>query len=415
MTESSDACVNSNSLDGIRVLDLSRILAGPTATQLFGDLGADILKIEHPKLGDDTRGWGPPFATDSDGNETSESAYYLCVNRNKRSVAIDISKQEGQTLVKKLLANCDVLVENFKVGSLEKYGLDYQSLKTEFPELIYCSITGYGQTGKNAAKPGYDALAQAAGGIMSITGEPAGFPMKVGVGIADIMCGMYAAVAMLAALRHRDRTKCGQHIDVSLLDTQLAWLANAGSYFLTSGNEPPRFGNAHPNIAPYKTYEVSDGYMVLGVGNDRQFVDFCMFAGIENIAKDTRFNTNANRIRNREALEVLLEPILMEKTRQQWMHGLEPLKVPCGPVNSIGEALTNEHAIERNIISNIPYLHNESGVFSFVSNPLKFSKTPPKYRYAPPILGEQTADILKEFLDIEEPQLSKLRDEQIIK
>ena len=285
-----------HTLDGLRILDLTRILAGPTCTQLLGDLGADVIKVERPGRGDDTRGWGPPFVKDADGQDTSESAYYLCANRNKRSVAIDLATAEGAGLVRRLAARCDVLIENFKVGALGRYGLGYDDLRDELPGLVYCSITGFGQTGPNAHRAGYDLLAQGYGGIMSLTGAPDGEPMKVGVGIADIMCGMYAATAILAALRHRDRTGRGQHIDVALADAQMAWLVNEGSNYLISGEVPERRGNEHPNIVPYGVFETADGHVIVAVGNDAQYERFCEFLGAPELASDDRYRTNAGRL-----------------------------------------------------------------------------------------------------------------------
>ena len=289
-------------LDGLRILDLTRILAGPTCTQLLGDLGADVIKIERPGRGDDTRTWGPPFVRGADGEDTSESAYYLCANRNKRSVAVDLATAEGAELVRRLAARSDVLIENFKVGALQRYGLGYDDLKDEFPGLVYCSITGFGQTGPNAHRAGYDLLAQGYGGIMSLTGEPDGEPMKVGVGIADIVCGMYAATAILAALRHRDRTGRGQHIDLALVDTQMAWLVNEGTNYLTSGELPRRRGNEHPNIVPYGVFETADGHVIVAVGNDAQYERFCEFLGAPELASDERYRTNAGRLAHREEL-----------------------------------------------------------------------------------------------------------------
>ncbi|HEX4572080.1 MAG TPA: CaiB/BaiF CoA-transferase family protein, partial [Dongiaceae bacterium] len=322
-------------LDGIRVFDLARILAGPTCTQLLGDLGADVIKIERPGAGDDTRKWGPPYVRDKAGKDTGESAYYLSSNRNKRSLAIDIAKPAGQALAKRLIAKCDIMVENFKVGDMARYGLSYADLKEANPRLIYCSITGFGQTGPYAPRAGYDMLAQGLGGIMSVTGEPDRPPMKVGVGIADIMCGMYAASAILAALHHRDRTGEGQYIDLSLLDTQVAWLANVGLNYLTSGEVPQRLGNEHPNIVPYNVMAAADGHVILAVGNDSQFAKFCDFAGAPDLAADPRFVTNEKRVANRRALYALLEPVLKLKSQHGWVAGLARLGVPCSPVNTV--------------------------------------------------------------------------------
>src|SRR5262245_38008320 len=315
-------------LAGLRVFDLTRILAGPTCTQLLGDLGAEVIKIERPGAGDDTRKWGPPYLKDSGGKNTTESAYYLANNRNKRSVAIDIAKPEGQALAKRLIAKCDIMLENFKVGDVARYGLAYADLKDRFPSLIYCSISGFGQTGPYAPRPGYDLLAQGIGGIMSVTGEAERPPMKVGVGIADIMCGMYATIAVLAALNHRRETGKGQYIDLALLDTQVAWLTTVGLNYLTSGEVPGRVGNEHHNIVPYNVMPSSDGYFILAVGNDGQFAKFCTFAGEPDLAKDPRFATNEGRLKNRKALYEILPGVTRRKTRDQWIEGLAKAGVP---------------------------------------------------------------------------------------
>jgi glutaryl-CoA transferase len=402
------------SLEGVRILDLSRILAGPSATQILGDLGADVIKVEHPVRGDDTRKWGPPFVKDSDGNDTSEAAYYLAANRNKRSVGIDIGRPEGAALVRKLAAEADILVENFKVGGLKKFGLGYEDLKEDFPGLIYCSITGFGQKSPYADRPGYDFLAQAAGGIMSVTGEPDGVPMKTGVGIADQMCGMYAVIGILAALRHRDLTAQGQQIDVSLLDTQMAWLANIATHYLVSGEEPERLGNAHPNIVPYKVYKTADGHVVLCVGNDRQFADWCALAEEETMATDPLFATNAARVRNRQELEVRVEAAMCKKSTTGWIEALTKVDVPCGPVNSVQQAFDDPHTAARGLIVSVPHARSASGQVDLVANPLKFSVTPPSYRRGPPILGQDTDDVLGGELGLSANQIKDLRDQSII-
>ncbi|MEO1200736.1 MAG: CaiB/BaiF CoA-transferase family protein, partial [Pseudomonadota bacterium] len=325
-------------LKGITVVDLTRILAGPTMTQLLGDLGADVIKIERPGAGDDTRKWGPPFVTGKDGQPTRESAYYLSANRNKRSVAIDIARPEGADLVRRLAASADVLTENFKVGGLKKYGLGYDDLKTTHPHLIYCSITGFGQTGPYASQAGYDYLAQGMSGIMSVTGTPDGEPMKVGVGIADVVCGLYASNAVMAALLHRHQTGRGQHIDVALLDATVSWLINEGTNYLVSGNVPKRRGNAHPNIVPYQLFETQDGYFILAVGNDGQFARFCAVIGHPELAEDVRFATNPARLENRDALVEILKPALRAFARDWIIEELSSRGVPAGPVNDIGQA-----------------------------------------------------------------------------
>jgi crotonobetainyl-CoA:carnitine CoA-transferase CaiB-like acyl-CoA transferase len=396
-------------LAGLRVFDLTRILAGPTCTQLLGDLGADIIKIERPGEGDDTRKWGPPYIKDVHGKDSRESAYYLSSNRNKRSLSIDISKPEGQALAKRLIAQSDILVENYKVGGLAKYGLSFEDLKDEFPGLIYCSITGFGQTGPYAARAGYDYLAQGMGGIMSLTGEPDGAPVKVGVGIADVMCGMYASSAILAALHHRTMTGNGQHIDLALLDTQVAWLVNEGLNYLTSGKVPKRLGNEHPNIVPYKVLPASDGFFILAVGNDRQFQSFCGFAGAPELASDPRFVTNPDRATNREALYDLLPEITKGKTQQEWIDGLAGLHVPCGPVNSLDQVFEDPQIRARGMKLTMPYPGSERGEVDLIANPIRFSGTPVAYRRPPPTAGQHSQEILNELLELTEEEIAALR------
>jgi crotonobetainyl-CoA:carnitine CoA-transferase CaiB-like acyl-CoA transferase len=396
-------------LTGIRIFDLTRILAGPTCTQLLGDLGADVIKIERPGVGDDTRSWGPPYVKDADGNDTTESAYYLSANRNKRSITIDLRRAEGIALAKQLIAKCDVLIENFKVGSLAKLGLGYDDLKEEFPNLVYCSVTGFGQTGPYANRAGYDFLAQGLGGIMSITGDPEGPPMKVGVGIADVMTGMYASTAILAALRHRDATGQGQHIDTCLLDTQVSWLINEGTNYLVSGKVPVKLGNEHPNIVPYKVFGTADGYVILAVGNDRQFQDWCRCAGAEDLGADPRFATNPLRIGNREALYEAMPAYMRRKTTQQWLIGLASAKVPCSPVNNIKQVFENEQVQARGMRIEMDHPKAGSGKVPLIGNPLKMSATPPQYRQAPPVLGEHTDEVLTEVLGLDEAKILALR------
>ena len=395
-------------LAGIRVLDLTRILAGPSCTQLLGDLGADVIKIERPRAGDDTRKWGPPYVQGHDG-PAAESAYYLCANRNKRSVAIDIATELGQGLIRRLLARCDVLVENFKVGDLARYGLGWEQLEGRFPWLVYCSITGFGQTGPYAPRAGYDYLAQGLGGIMSLTGEPDGLPMKVGVGIADIMCGMYAAVAILAALRHRDATGRGQAIDAALLDTQVAWLANEGTNFLLSGQVPPRQGTEHPNIVPYKTFKSADGFVILAVGNDAQFQKWCRFAGAAELAADPRFATNSLRVRHRRELYALMPAFMRAKTTAEWADGLAGLGVPCGPVNTLDQVFADPQVQARGMRLDLPHPSASAGTVPLVANPLKMSLTPPDYRHSPPTLGEHSDEVLEELLGLGEAERAQLR------
>ncbi|BDR10512.1 CoA transferase [Comamonas thiooxydans] len=385
-------------LTGIRVLDLSRILAGPSATQLLGDLGADVIKVERPGEGDDTRKWGPPYIADSQGQPTPESAYYLAANRNKRSIAIDIASDEGQRLIHELLARADVLVENYKAGGLAKYGLSYEQLRERYPTLIYCSITGFGHTGPYASRPGYDFLIQGMGGIMSLTGVPDGEPMKVGVGVADVMTGMYAAVGILAALQHRHATGEGQHIDISLLDTQIAWLVNAGTNYLADGKLPTRLGNAHPNIVPYQVFPTADAPMILAVGNDAQFRRFCQVAGAEALADDKRYATNVQRIAHREQICERVSDLLRTRARSHWLDALENAGVPCGPVNDLQDVFNDPHVIARGAQLRMPCDWAEGGELRLLANPLKMSATPPSYRRPPPRLNEHAESVLSEWL-----------------
>ena len=383
-------------LAGLRVIDLSRILAAPTCSQVLGDLGADIIKVERPGAGDDTRKWGPPYIRDGDGAETTESGYYLSANRNKRSVAIDIARPEGAALVRRLLASADVLLENFKVGGLAKYGLAYDQLKDDFPDLVYCSITGFGQTGPYAPRAGYDFLAQGMGGIMSLTGEIDGEPMKVGVGIADIMCGMYAATSILAALRHRDAGGGGQAIDLSLLDTQVAWLVNAGLFYLLSGEVPPRLANGHPNIVPYQVFPAADGYFILAVGNDAQFARFCEFAGVPELATDPAFARNDDRVRNRADLIPRIEAVTVTRPSGEWIAAMERLGVPAGPVNDLAQVFDDPQIRERGMRIRMAHPLAGDGEVDLIGSPIRLSKTPVAYRRPPPTLGQHTDEVLAE-------------------
>jgi crotonobetainyl-CoA:carnitine CoA-transferase CaiB-like acyl-CoA transferase len=401
-------------LAGIRVFDLSRILAGPTCTQLLGDLGADVVKIERPGAGDDTRKWGPPYLKGKNGKDTEEAAYYLSSNRNKRSVTIDIAQPEGQALAKRLIAQSDIMVENFKVGDMARYGLSHVHLKDENPRLIYCSISGFGQTGPYAPRPGYDLLAQGIGGIMSVTGEPDRPPMKVGVGIADVMCGMYATVAILGALHHREKTGQGQYIDLSLLDTQVAWLINVGLNYLTSGQVPQRVGNEHPNIVPYNVLPSSDGFIILAVGNDAQFRKFCEFAGAPDLAADARFTTNADRVRNRRAIYGLLPEITRRKTQAEWIDGLAKLGVPCSPVNNVDRVFADPQVQHREMQIKMPHPLSGSGSVDLIGNPIKFSETPVGYRRPPPYCGQHTDEVLRETLAMSEAEIKRLRDAGVV-
>jgi crotonobetainyl-CoA:carnitine CoA-transferase CaiB-like acyl-CoA transferase len=383
-------------LDGTFVLDLSRILAGPTCTQMLGDLGATVIKVENPRSGgDDTRGWGPNYARDADGNPTDLSAYFMAANRNKHSIAVDISSEDGQKILRHLAARADIVVENFKPDGLRKYGLDHASLLAAHPALIYCSISGYGQTGPNRDQPGYDLMAQGFGGIMSITGAPDGAPMKVGVGIADVMCGMYATIGILAALRHRDQTGEGQHIDLSLVDSAMAWLINEGTNFLTSGNLPERRGNAHPNIVPYDAFECRDGHILLAVGNDAQFARFCDVIGLSVLAGDPMFQTNLARIENRTALLAKIVPAMKERPKAEMLARLQAVKVPCGPINTIAEALASDQARARDAVIDMPRPDIAGGMLQLLGNPLKLSRTPVQYRRPPPRFGQDTRDVLE--------------------
>ena len=389
---------NEGALSGIRILDLSRILAGPSATQLLGDLGADVIKVERPDEGDDTRKWGPPYIADRDGRPANESAYYLAANRNKRSIAIDIASEEGKELIHRLLAKADILVENYKAGGLSKYGLSYEQLREKYPRLIYCSITGFGHTGPYASRPGYDFLIQGMGGIMSLTGVPDGEPMKVGVGIADVMTGMYATVGMLAALQHRDKTGQGQHIDISLLDTQISWLVNAGTNYLAERKLPTRLGNGHPNIVPYQVFPSADSPMILAVGNDAQFRRFCQVAQAEALADDPRYATNVQRIAHREALVERVADLLKKHPRSHWLQELEAAGVPCGPVNDLDDVFNDPHVIARGAELRMPCDWAEDGEISLLANPLKMSVTPPSYRRPPPRLNEHEQSVLSDWL-----------------
>ncbi len=380
-------------LDGLVVLDLTRILAGPTATQLLGDLGADVIKVENPATGgDDTRQWGPVFVRGPDGERTDLSAYFMAANRNKRSVAVDIATPEGQDAIRALAARADVVVENFKPGGLARYGLGHETIRAARPRLVWCSISGFGQTGPNAHLPGYDLMAQGYGGMMSLTGAPDGPPTKVGVGIADVMCGMYAATGILAALRHRDRTGEGQHIDIALVDSQLAWLINEGTSYLESGELPVRRGNAHPSIVPYQLFAVADGHVLVAVGNDSQFRRFAAFLGAD-WAADPRFATNPARLEHRAALIPLVEAAMARLTRDAAIAGLEAVGVPIGPVNDLAQALGSEQAAARGAVAEVPSPDAADGAVRLLGNPLKLSATPVAYRRAPPRCGAHTHEV----------------------
>ena len=393
-------------LTGLRVLDLTRILAGPTCTQLLGDYGADVIKIEKPGLGDETRGWGPPYVLGADGLYTDESAYYLASNRNKRSIAVDIADPKGAATVRKLAEKCDILVENFKVGGLAKYGPDYTPMRAIKPGLIYCSITGFGQTGPNAHRPGYDLMAQGFGGIMSLTGEPEGEPMKVGVGVTDIVCGMYAATAIMAALHHRDRTGQGQHIDIALVDTQVSWLVNEGVNYLMSGDLPKRRGNQHANIVPYQVFAAADGHVIVAVGNDAQFARFCSVVGQDDFPQNPDYATNFARVTHREALIDLLTPVLRRLNKEFLLDKLERASVPCGPINDLNTVFASDQVMARGMKISMDHPLAASGSIDLIGNPVKFSATPVSYRHSPPTCGADTGDILRELLG-ESPHLAE--------
>jgi crotonobetainyl-CoA:carnitine CoA-transferase CaiB-like acyl-CoA transferase len=410
-----DAPFPPGALAGVRVLDLSRVLAGPWCTQTLADLGAEVIKIERPPGlghpgGDDTRGWGPPFLKDRDGRDTAEAAYFLGANRNKRSVTIDIAQAEGQALVRRLAAGCDLLVENYKVGDMARYGLDAATLRAQWPRLVYCSITGYGQTGPYRANAGYDYAVQGMGGLMSVTGErddrPGGGPQKVGVAVADLFTGLYATVAVLAALRHRDLTGQGQVIDMALLDTQVAMLANLGANYLVTGVAPQRAGNAHQNIVPYQVFEVADGHLILAVGNDAQFERFCAVAGCPELAGDPRYAQNANRVRHREALIPLLAQHLLKRPRADWLAALDAAKVPCGPINDLADVFADPQVQAREMTATVAHPHHDA--LRLVASPMKLSATPVTLRRAPPLLGQHTDEVLAE-LGIADGERARLR------
>ncbi|MDU9400874.1 CaiB/BaiF CoA-transferase family protein [Pseudomonas sp. zfem004] len=398
-------------LSHLRVLDLSRVLAGPWSGQILADLGADVIKVERPGSGDDTRAWGPPFLKDSRGENTSEAAYYLSANRNKRSVTIDFTQPEGQRLVRELAAKSDIVIENFKVGGLAAYGLDYQSLKAINPKLIYCSITGFGQTGPYAKRAGYDFMIQGLGGLMSLTGRPEGEegagPMKVGVALTDILTGLYSTVAILAALAHRDQAGVGQHIDMALLDVQVACLANQAMNYLTTGISPRRLGNAHPNIVPYQDFPTADGNFILTVGNDGQFRKFAEVAGQPQWADDPRFATNKQRVANRAELIPLIRQATVFKTTAQWVSELEKAGVPCGPINDLAQMFQDPQVLARGLAVNIP--HPLAGNVPQVASPIRLSETPVEYRQAPPLLGEHTEAVLSDVLGLDAMAVHELR------
>jgi crotonobetainyl-CoA:carnitine CoA-transferase CaiB-like acyl-CoA transferase len=401
------------SLSGIRVLDLSRVLAGPYCTQMMGDLGAEIIKIEKPYAGDDTRTWGPPFLKDTHGNDTTESAYYLSINRNKKSVAVDIAQEDGQKIILALLESCDVLIENFKVDSLKKYGLDYESLREKFPRLIYCSITGYGQSGELAHEPGYDLVAQAMGGLMAATGEINGAPMKSGVAVSDIITGLHAGIGLLAALHHRTITNEGQHVDVALLDCTLATMTNLAQYYLTSGKPAARQGNAHSTITPYQAFEARDGWFVIAVGNDHQFEKLAQFLNHPEWSTNEKFKTNSARTKNRDDLIPLIAAELKTYDVKPLITTLRDLDIPAGPVNRIDQSFAEPQVLHRGMRISLPHAEAPSPV-ELVGSPLHLSETPPTYHSAPPVLGQHTREVLAGILGLTPEAIKNLADRKII-
>ncbi|AJY21383.1 coA-transferase III family protein [Burkholderia ambifaria AMMD] len=403
-------------LSHIRVLDLTRVLAGPWCAQTLADFGADVIKIERPGAGDDTRHWGPPYLKDAAGADTAEAAYYLAANRNKRSVTVDIATPEGQQIVRELAAQSDVVLENYKVGQLAKYGLDYESLRAVKPDLVYCSVTGFGQTGPYAHRAGYDFIVQGIGGFMSITGErdsePGGGPQKAGVAIADLATGLYSTIAVLAALAHRDRTGEGQYIDMALLDVQVALLANMNTNFLASGKPPVRWGNAHPNIVPYQTFQTSDGWIIVAVGNDGQFRKFVEAGGRAELADDERFATNPSRVRHRDTLVPILAEMVKTRAKADWIGTLEAAGVPCGPINELDEVFDNEQVVARGMQVSLP--HPCGADVKLVRNPIRMSATPPDARTAPPLLGAQTEAVLRDMLGYDAARIAALKAKQAI-
>lgn len=397
-------------LDGIRIIDFARVLAGPWATQLLADLGAEVIKIERPGRGDDTRAWGPPFIETRDGEKLSDSAYFCCANRNKKSVVIDIEKSEGRDIARSLAVKSDVFIENFKVGGLARYGLDYHSLKELKPDIVYCSITGFGQTGPRASQAGYDILMQSMGGLMSVTGtpdsEPGGGPIRVGVALVDIITGLYASNAILAALRHRDLTGEGQHIDIALLDSVVAALANQSHAYLQSGVVPGRMGNAHPSIVPYDSFPTADGHIMLAIGNDEQFHRFCMIAGLDHLPDDPSFSSNRARVANRHAISEILSETLRTRSSGEWIAKLTTNAVPCGPINTIDQVFADPQVVHRQLARTLP--HSAAGTVASVGNPVVMSATPVEYRMGPPLLGEHTRDILRDVLGLTEQEISRL-------
>jgi crotonobetainyl-CoA:carnitine CoA-transferase CaiB-like acyl-CoA transferase len=401
-------------LSGIRVFDLTRVLAGPSCTQMLGDLGAEVTKIERPGAGDDTRGFAPPFIRDERGDDTSESSYFCCTNRNKQSITLDLTAAKGQEIARQMIAESDVFVENFKTGGLAKYGLDYASLKEEFPGLVYCSITGFGHTGPYAPRPGYDVLIQAMSGFMSLTGEPDGTPQKAGLPVADLMAGMYAAVAINAALLHKQKTGQGQHIDIGMLDVMTAFSTIQGINYLATGEIPARLGNAHPNIVPYQAFKTADGDIILAVGNDSQFRKFCDFAGCSHLVDDERFDTNRKRVLNRNAFLPIFTAIIAAKPSDYWLEGMRELGISCGPINNLKQVFDDPHVQARGMKLEMDHPAIDGGKINLIASPMRFSETAVDYRRPPPMLGQHTDDILRDRLGLTPEQIDGLRAEGIL-
>ena len=400
-------------LEDINILDLTRVLAGPTSTQILGDLGANIIKIERPLSGDDSRNLGPPYL-DKNLKKPMESSYFLSVNRNKNSVELDFTKKEGQELAKKLIKKCDVLVENFRAGNLKQYGLDYKSIKKINPEIIYCSITGFGQNGPYSKRGGYDYLVQAMGGIMSITGEKKGNPTKIGVGVSDIITGLYSTIGILSALRFKELTGKGQHLDISLMDSQVSWLSYVAQNYLISGEIPKRIGNDHPSIVPYQTVKAKDGLMVLAIANDRQFKEFCEYAKISNLINDPKFKTNSSRVKNRCDLNKIINKIIKKKTIKQWVEGLVKVNVPCGRINNIQQVFEDKQVKSRKMVISMKHSKSKNKKIKLIANPINFSESKIKYKKPPPKLGQDTITVLKKFLKLNSKDLSDLKKKKII-
>ena len=400
-------------LEDINILDLTRVLAGPTSTQILGDLGANIIKIERPLSGDDSRNLGPPYL-DKNLKKPMESSYFLSVNRNKNSVELDFTKKEGQELAKKLIKKCDVLVENFRAGNLKQYGLDYKSIKKINPEIIYCSITGFGQNGPYSKRGGYDYLVQAMGGIMSITGEKKGNPTKIGVGVSDIITGLYSTIGILSALRFKEVTGKGQHLDISLMDSQVSWLSYVAQNYLISGEIPKRIGNDHPSIVPYQTVKAKDGLMVLAIANDRQFKEFCKYAKISNLINDPKFKTNSSRVKNRSDLNKIINKIIKKKTIKQWVEGLVKVNVPCGPINNIKQVFEDKQVKSRKMVISMKHSKSKTKNIKLIANPINFSESKIQYKKPPPKLGQDTISVLKKFLKLDSKDLLDLKKKKII-